>query len=127
MKKVTDKQCAVALYEATKGESEKKIDEILQKFIDFLIKKQKMRRVENIITEFIKYNKIQDGQKDVEIISARKLVDSTVNKISLCFGKNSETKCFINEDLLGGIIVKTDDKIFDASLRTHLNRISNIT
>ena len=60
---------------------------------------------------------------EIEIHSARELAAATLNHVKKAFGENVEAICAMDESLLGGVVVKSQDKIFDASLRTRLNNL----
>lgn len=128
MKKQSNKQYAVALYEATKGVSANQATDIVKNFLGVLQRDNKLKKVEYIIEEFIKYSKRAEGIKEVEIESARKLEGATVEKIRKLFGAKTEVTEKINKDIIGGLRIKVDDLILDASIKNQLNRLKqNLT
>ena len=76
-----------------------------------------------IISEFEKYSKKQAGIIEIEIQSARKLDEKTLSGIKRVFGDNVEASESIDESLLGGVRVRTEDKILDGSLKTQLKNL----
>jgi len=124
-KKLSTKQFAVALYEITEGLKSEKLDEALRQFVLLLIKYHKLKQGARIIVEFEKYAKKKAGIVEIEITSARKLSGTTLNHIKKIFGEHIESVENIDEALLGGMKVKTEDKILDASLKTQLNNFKN--
>ena len=76
-----------------------------------------------IIKEFIAYAKKQEGIVSLAVTSARELDSKTLEKIKSAFGDNVESTESIDASLIGGITVRTSDKIFDASLKTQLIRL----
>jgi len=123
MAKLTNKQIAQALFEATEKLSGADLDGALQRFVDLLAKKQRLKQIGNIIAEFEKIAKKKDGIVEIEIRSAKKLDKSTTDGIKKVFGDKVEATETVDEDLLGGITVKTEDKILDGSLKTQLNKL----
>jgi F-type H+-transporting ATPase subunit delta len=125
MLKQSNLQFAKALYEVTKDLPESQLSEIVNQFLLILQKNNKLKKINYIIEEFINYSKKQEGIKTIELESAAKLKPSAINKIKKIFGKNSEITEIINKNLLGGIKIKVDDLIYDASLKTQLAQLKN--
>lgn len=125
MKKNTTVQYARGLYEATKGLSGKDLNSVLARFAEILYKEHQIKKTNRIITEFTRYAKKQQGVQELKVVSARKLGHETIKHLQKIFGAKSEIEESIDETLLGGVVVKTDDKIFDASLKRQLLRLKN--
>jgi len=123
MKKNSNKTYSKALYKAAEGLKGKDLEKILGNFILILARARKLKQAEKIIEEFKKYAKKQEGILEIKIISARKISDDLAEKIGKAFGKKVEITKEVDENLFGGFIVKTEDKIFDASVKTQLNNL----
>lgn len=123
MAKSTPKQYAVALYEAAKNLSGKDLNTVIKDFLGIIARDHKMKQINKIVEEFIHHGKKQEGIVQIEITSARELDDATVEKIKKNFGDKVEAVVKIDESILGGIKVKTDDKILDGSLQTQLLKL----
>ena len=127
-KKISNKQFAEALFAVTDGLKGEKLNEALRQFVLLLVKYHKLKQGSRIIAEFEKYAKKQAGVIEIEITSARKLSDTTINHIKKIFsaqggsasGGGVEATELIDAALLGGVKVKMEDKILDASLKTQL-------
>lgn len=122
-KKITNQQFAQALYEAAMGLKGEKLRQALERFIFLLIKNHKLKKAKKIIAEFIKYSKKQDGVAEISVASARKLEKHTLDLINKSFGGKTEMTEDIDKNLLGGVRIKTEDKIFDGSLKRQLNKL----
>ena len=120
MKKVSNKDFAAALYELTKDLKGEKLKIAIDEFAKMLFRRGSAKRVETIIDEFVKYSKKQEGVVGIEITSAKPLTAKAVTEIKRFFGEKVEETQKIDKELLGGIKVKTDDLIFDGSLRKQL-------
>ena len=125
MSKLSNKQYAIALYESTSGIDEKDLKQVIENFVALLHKNHKMRQSNNIIKEFIKYAKKENGIMDIEITTAHKMDEKTIEEIKNIFGKNTESVEKQNKDILGGVIIKTENVIFDGSVKTQLNKLKN--
>lgn len=123
MAKNTPKTYALALLESTKGLSDKKLTEVLKNFVQIVARDHKLKQMPKIISEFTRLAKKEQGIQEIKIKSARELDEKTVEKIKNIFGKNTEATTEIEKEILGGIKIKTGDKILDASLKTQLNKL----
>jgi len=123
MRKKSNKQYAVALYEISQDAPKSHWEEIAKQFLGLLQKDRKLTKVNLIIDEFEKYSKKQEGINEIEIESARELDKTTINKIKKMFGEKSDVKTIVNPDMIGGVRIKVDDVVYDASLKKQLSRL----
>ncbi|MEK7680611.1 MAG: ATP synthase F1 subunit delta [Patescibacteria group bacterium] len=123
--KKSNKQYAKALYEVSKDAPKNHLDEVAKQFLSLLLKDRKLKKIEYIIDEFERYSKNQDGIKEVEVESAGELSKITLSKIKKTFGDNAEIKETTNPNLIGGIRIKVDNIVYDASLKKQLSRLKN--
>lgn len=119
----TNLDYAIALYETTKNLNEKQLGEALKAFVEMLYRKGKLKRASSIIEAYISYAKKQEGIVDIEITTARPLDPKTLAAIEKAFGEKVESTQRVDSSILGGMKVQTGEKIFDASLRTQLERL----
>jgi len=125
MAKLSNKQLAIALYEATKDAKPKELGVIGKNFAELLMKKQKLKQADSILKIFEEYSKQQAGIKDIEIHSARELNNEMVEKIKKYFGKEVNAVLKIDKEMIGGIKVKYEDLILDGSIKTQLKQLKN--
>lgn len=123
MKKNTPQAYARALYDLTQGKTGAALEKVMQNFVAILARDGKLRKANAIIEEFIHYARAQAGIVEIEIKSARELPSATINHIKKSFGEKVEATSVVKENLLGGVVVQSADKIFDASLITQLNNL----
>ena len=123
MKKQTSKDYASALFMATQGLKGKELHEVIHNFVSLLAREQKLKQAEKIIAEFVAYAKKQEGIQDIIISSAHELDTKAINAIKKSFGEKVEVTQAVDESLIGGFVVKTQDKIFDASLKMQLLKL----
>lgn len=98
-------------------------------FFKILIDNNKTSLIFKIIEKykFIYYNK--NNFKEVTIVSAVGLNEMQKNKI-VCkceklFNKKIIANYLIDEEIMGGFIIKSDDKIVDISVKNKLNNMKN--
>lgn len=105
-----------------------KIQKLTSNFLSLLISKRRESSLPDIILAyFIEYNVLK-RIKEVDLISAvplsgelEALITKTLQK--QFSGATLQIRTSVNEDLLGGIVVKVDDKVFDSSLQNKLKAL----
>lgn len=108
----------------------KNVQDIVIKFLIFIIKKGRGNILANIISEFFAMYNQANNLVEVEIISAHKLNESIkeeiVNRISKKINKRVIPEFKVNPKIIGGIQLKFEDYLFDASLKKQLESLNNI-
>ena len=111
------------LYELTKDAAAKEMDKIIEQYILFLAREQMLNKIQYIIKEFVDYAKEKNGISQLKITSARSLPQSEIDNIAKHFGKKVEASVEVDEEILGGVVIKNKNKILDASLKTQLKKL----
>jgi len=125
-KKSTNKQLAKALFEVTKDLKGNDLKKVLNNFVVILAREHKLKKSGYIIAEYVKYAKIKEGIREIEITTARELDEKTLNHIKKAFGNNTEANVIVDESLIGGVRIKTENKILDASIKTQLVKLKSL-
>ncbi len=125
MAKLLTKQYGKILFESTKGLKGAELDGVIKNFLTFLQNKQMLSKSDRIMKEYEKYAKEAEGIKMIEIVSARELTPSAIKEISKHFGEKVEATVTIDPKLLGGVLVKTENEIFDGSIKGQLEKLKN--
>ncbi len=123
MSKNSNREYAIALYNATKDVKGKALEGVINNFIQVLFRDQKLKKVYAIISEFELFAKKQQGIVSIDITSARELDKNTLATIKKSFGSDVEATTVVDPRLLGGIIVQEESTIFDGSLKTQLQKL----
>lgn len=123
MKRITVKQYAAALYELTKDLPASKIDKAVEAFLSTLKKNQVLSKIDSIMGAFTAYAKKQEGILELGITSAHPLDKKMIQQIAASFGKQAETAENVNPALIGGVIVRSGDVIFDGSAVTQIKKL----
>ncbi len=121
------KQYAESLYLAMSEVGEKGSDKVIESLVEILKKNGDLSQYENIIEEFEKIVFSVEGRAKATI--------TTVNEISLeksmldDLNKIVGIKLDLNEskdsNLIGGMVLRTDDVLFDASIKGKLDKIQD--
>lgn len=129
--KLSAKQYAKTLYEITKDKSQSEIDEIVSKFVKFLVSNNQVKMAEKIISRFQEIYNEQEGILEAEITSREKISNDLLDKISSFVKEKYQAKKIvfdnkIDENILGGVIIRVKDEVLDGSVRTHLKNMETI-
>ncbi len=123
MKRSRVKELAIALYEATENMEGKNLQAVLNEFVKLLTKEGRLNQAERIISEFEAYAKKKDGIVSLQVTTVHPLNKKVSAQISALWKDKAEMTEVVDKSILGGIIIKTEDKILDASLKTQLNSL----
>lgn len=117
-------------YEIFEDIFKNELDEKIKSFIKILIEKNRFDILEQIITAYKnEADRINNNQK-VEIISAIELTDEykkeIVKKLEYKLKKNIIPQWIIDEEIIGGLVIKIEDDIIDNSIKNKLDKINKI-
>ena len=103
------------------------LNELLKKFLSFLIHKRRFFYVDRILREFIETCSKKRGEIKAELISAKDLSESEVENIKkdLSNSFNSKIKLTYKNDksLVGGLILQVGSTMIDTSIKNKLQKI----
>lgn len=125
--KISDLQYAQALYSLLKDQPEQKKAVIIDNFAKFIVKNNDVFRLEKIEKEFGLLWDKENLLTEVEFLSAYELSDSSlkflIGKVKEMTGaKDLKIIKKVDKSILGGVVIKYGDKIFDASLKSRLEK-----
>lgn len=125
--KISTNQYAQALFALVNDSSSKKSSGAVAKFAQLLVDNNDAFRADKIISEFSRLWDKSRGSIEVEIISAHELDGKTIKTLEEYIKKVSgaiELKIIkkIDKSILGGVIIKYGDRIFDAGLKSRLEK-----
>ena len=106
-----------------------KLNELLTKFLRFLISKRRFFYVNKILKSFVETCSIMRGEIKAELTSAKDLTKNEVNSIKEELTKNFSSKIKLNykhdASLIGGLIVQVGSTMVDTSIKNKLQQIEN--
>lgn len=107
-----------------------KITSDMLNFLKILIDKNKFNELEQIYAAYLLRADEFRNIKRVDVVSAIDLSDEWKNKITdklkTKFNKTIIANWTKDEDIIGGLIIKSDDEVIDSSIRNKLYMISKI-
>ena len=126
--KITNKKYAQALFESVNNKTEKEINIVLKNFIDLLVKKNVLTKIDKILEEFNNIWNKENKIIETTITTTQEINKSTSQALEnyikeLSGAKNLEIKNEINKKLISGTIIKYGDRILDNSLKTKINNL----
>ena len=105
------------------------LDQLLKKFINFLIFKRRIFYIENIFKDFLSICSNKRGEVEAKLISAKKLDNSEIDKIKIelskNFGKNIKLNFKHDESIIGGLVIQVGSIMIDSSIKNKLQKIQN--
>ena len=106
-----------------------KINNLLTKFLSFLISKRRFFYVEKILKNFIETCSKKRGEIKAELTSAKELTEKEINSIKEELTKNFSSKIKLNykhdSSLIGGLVVQVGSTMVDTSLKNKLQQIKH--
>jgi len=106
-----------------------KLNELLTKFLSFLVSKRRLFYVDKILNSFVETCSIKKGELKAELTSAKDLTENEVNNIKEELTKNFSSKIRLNykydKSLIGGLIVQVGSTMVDTSIKNKLQQIEN--
>ena len=104
-----------------------KFNELLKKFLGFLVSKRRFFYVEKILNDFVSICSNARGEIQAELSAAKNLNENEINNIknelSSTFGSNIKLKHKYDPSLIGGLIIKVGSTMIDTSIKNKLQQI----
>lgn len=99
-------------------------------FLSLVVEMDKIKALLNSKESVIAKLKEAAGKIEAEITVANKLSEEDINRIknalSQSTGKDVEVTVNIDSSIIGGIVAKVEDKVFDNSIKTQLERMRDV-
>jgi len=106
-----------------------KINNLLTKFLSFLIFKRRFFYVEKILKDFIETCSKKRGEIKAELTAAKELTEKEINSVKEELTKNFGSKIKLNykydPSLIGGLVVQVGSTMVDTSIKNKLQKITN--
>ena len=105
------------------------LNNLLKKFLNFLVIKRRFFYVEKILKDFVIICSKNRGEISAKLTVAKNLNDNEINKIkdelSQNFGSNVKLNYSCDPDLIGGLIMQVESVMIDTSIKNKLQKIEN--
>jgi ATP synthase F1 delta subunit len=128
MKKDQVKILTAALYLASAGKKGKELETVIANFSTYLAEHHLVYMIPNILAELENIHFSNEGIVKAEVTSSEGLGQEEIKKIAdLVKAKTKKevvVKTDTGKDLIGGAVIKYNDKIIDMSIRHQLNNLA---
>jgi F-type H+-transporting ATPase subunit delta len=122
MKKINARKFALVLVEAVEGKTEKEMEKIIGEFISYLSEQRLLAHWREIVRSLDSVWKEKYGAANVTITSAHSLSEKSRKALEKA-AAGAEVIELVDPELIGGAIVRIDDRIFDSSISGALNSL----
>lgn len=128
MKKGSMTQYAEILYALTEGQNANEIPKILKTYLAFLSRKKALGKIKKILDKFEIIESEKKGIVNAQLISANPLTTSEKSEIKNVLLDELKIKEVIlnekiDEELIAGWKIKTENYLIDGSTRGKLNKL----
>ncbi|OGE83968.1 MAG: ATP synthase F1 subunit delta [Candidatus Doudnabacteria bacterium RIFCSPHIGHO2_01_FULL_49_9] len=122
--KYSPKQYAQALHESLAGTKPADHERVIDNFVQVLKQHGDLGRFAEIEAVYVEYEKSSRGISTAKVATAHKLSENEeaklIHRLNHLLDSQVEIKQQVDEGLLGGIVVRMDDKLIDGSVRRNL-------
>src|SRR3989344_8641719 len=122
--KFSTKQYAQALRDAISDTDPKDLGKVLENFVAVLAENNDIRKFDEIASEFHKLEVTDKGLKLAEVTSAHQLSKQQeheiIEQLNTIVGSKVELKKQVDDRLIGGLVIRVDDSLIDASVKNSL-------
>ena len=105
------------------------LNNLLKKFLNFLVTKRRLFYVEKILKDFVTICSKNRGEISAKLTVAKELNENEINKIkndlSQNFGSDVKLNYNYDPDLIGGLIMQVESVMIDTSIKNKLQQIEN--
>ena len=103
------------------------LNNLLKKFLNFLVTKRRLFYVEKILKDFVTICSKNRGEISAKLTVAKELNENEINKIkndlSQNFGSDVKLNYNYDPDLIGGLIIQVESLMIDTSIKNKLQQI----
>ncbi len=104
-----------------------KINDLLKKFMSFLIDKRRFFYVEKILRNFLEICSEKRGEIKAELTSAKIMTEDEISNIKNDLKKTFDSKIKLNfktdQSLIGGLIIQVGSVMIDTSIKNKLQKV----
>ena len=106
-----------------------KLNNLISKFLGFLISKRRFFYVKTILQDFVETCSKKRGEVKAELISSKELSGEQVSKIKDELSQNFNAKIKLDykydKSLIGGLVIQVGSIMVDTSIKNKLQQIEN--
>jgi len=126
MSNITPLQYAQALYDAVSETNPKDHDKVIDNFERILVERGNLELHSDIEEEFHKLAQKSKEMQKVEVTFAHEHNPKILNDLNAILQGEAKFKMNIDAGIIGGIIVRIEDTLIDASVKTQLENLNKL-
>lgn len=104
-----------------------KINALTMNFLLLIVKNKREVHIPGISRNFLALTRKDQNIKSATLITATKMTEETISKIGELMEKQLKTKVELSSEvdpeIIGGMVIRIDDKQYDASVATQIKKI----
>ena len=122
---MTAQQYALALHQAVSEVKPQDHDRVLENFVNVLNSNGDLGLYPQIEQEYKKIEAESQGIKQVDVLTANKDINTKalVAELNRIVGDRVEVNHEVDDKIIGGVVIKVDDTLIDASVRNSLESL----
>ena len=125
--KFSAKQYATALIDSLEDTNPKDQEKVLDNFVKVLAEHNDLRLFDQIEQEFHKLDLASKGIRQVDVKSAHPLnkenEKAIIEQLNKLVKGKVELKKEVDERLIGGVVIRMEDQVIDASVKNQLEQL----
>lgn len=124
--KISPKQYAEALLDAVSETNPKDHDKVMDNFVRILAANGDLGKHGEIEAEFRKLKLSEQGIKEAQVTVAKdiEINNSLIKELNQAVGGKLEIRKNVDESIIGGVVVRVDDTLIDASVKRQLDNLN---
>ncbi len=104
-----------------------RVSELVLNFLGVMNSHGRLRLLEQVVSAYADLLAEQLGNVEVDVTTAQRLsadeLEQVRHRVSQAIGKNAIVHQYVNEKIIGGLIIRVGDKVIDASVQEQLRSI----
>ena len=123
--KITPQQYAQALHDSLSQTNSNDHDRVMDNFVKILYQNSDSHKFSEIEQNYLKLSNADNDIKQAEVTFAQSINPKILDELNKVIQGKAEFKSKIDNEIVGGVIVKIDDILIDASVRTQLENLNS--
>lgn len=125
MSKITVTEYAKALHLALHESKPENLDTVINNLVSLMREHDDLAHYEAVIAEYETLFAKSGAVKEVEAVFAKQTTanQGLLNELNTLIGTELEIRSKVDSELVGGMILRVDDKLIDASVKGQLGRL----
>lgn len=123
--RITTHQYAQGLYEALREVKPEEHDKVIDNLVEVLRKNNELDKFQAVVSAYESLDLEQQGIKQAEVTFARdvEMNKTILEELNTVAGSKLQVEKKVDEEIIGGVVIRVDDTLIDASVKGQLNTL----